>query len=905
MVNLIKHIIKSKIVTGLFLMGVFILSHHTANAYVSASTQQSLANQSAAQAAQREQRALLDRLLEANTVQSSVLANYCDRADTPQDVKNKCASRNRAVTAANDGRSVAGQELTLEQRVGQAQEAARLSQEIIASAGANANLDQESRDQLDQIGQNLDQAGQPTPSPTATTKPKPKGTCTFSWSFSLMRCIDMGIAWLFTLIGWVFSWVLWLANLVFNISIVVSIKNFSSIANMPGVLTGWRIIRDLMNLVFIASLFYIAISTILQTSNANWKKQVPSIVIAALLINFSMLFTRVMIDASNLLAFTFYSNLAPAGAVTGAPDISTELFQNMNLLGNEKLTMGSIKPGAPDGDPGLDNLTTWEIISGGIGKIVMYLVASFVLIVAAILFIIRTVVLTFLLILSPLAFIGMIMPKFASHGSKWWGELSNQLIFAPAYMVCFFVVVQIIRQSQGLKTAIGNEGSVIMFFIIINGLLLGCIFIAKSMGVKGTAFAEKIAKPLTTGAGLAIGGAAVRNTIGRGAAKLGDDNRFIKALSLNNAPVVGGLGRIAARGMKAGLGTITAKTGYDAKLEREAKEAKEFKKPNEALRYMSGLNADSRKKVYEDMTADQKIGLENEIKRQEEVRYRTQNSLPTTGPLSPAHQAALNAQVARNSQMMTLTDLRQGLSAEKQAEIIKRRTNATDQLASFASVPDANKQNEIFEKLSAYDRAAIIREVDAQVARGVAGSAANQAAINRAKGLLTPEEKAKTDEEGKKQKNKDDLDRNKVALQAAGITPAAAKTILDTMSHDQISDLGPEILSLNHVIEHLDQSIVEKAQGKMNQAQRDNVYSFMSANRASVDPNAFNYVMYNPKGASYRNSAAGRAPTPTSAPTPPSWSNPRNITFTNNRWEATDPSGGQPAYFDGKDWIRF
>ena len=63
---------------------------------------------------------------------------------------------------------------------------------------------------------------------------------------------------------------------------------------------GWKILRDIANLSFIFILLYVAIRTIFGDGGA--KKTIITVVIMALLLNFSLFFCRVIIDASNILA---------------------------------------------------------------------------------------------------------------------------------------------------------------------------------------------------------------------------------------------------------------------------------------------------------------------------------------------------------------------------------------------------------------------------------------------------------------------------------------------------------------------------------------------------------------------------------------------------------------------------
>src|SRR3972149_11518169 len=70
-------------------------------------------------------------------------------------------------------------------------------------------------------------------------------------------------------------------------------------------------------MLFIFVLLYVAIGTILGLSKVNWKKTLVLIVIAALLINFSLFFTKIIVDASNILAWAFYQGISTCTTSSG------------------------------------------------------------------------------------------------------------------------------------------------------------------------------------------------------------------------------------------------------------------------------------------------------------------------------------------------------------------------------------------------------------------------------------------------------------------------------------------------------------------------------------------------------------------------------------------------------------
>ncbi|MBU4536854.1 hypothetical protein KJ603_02325 [Patescibacteria group bacterium] len=167
---------------------------------------------------------------------------------------------------------------------------------------------------------------------------------------------------------------------------------------------------------------------------------------------------------------------------------------------------------------------------------IFLLITAFVFLSAAIMFLIRTVTLMILMMISPIAFIGMVLPNTSGYAKQWWSELLHQSMFAPIYMMFIYITATAIN-TPGFKAVLANTGNgnnfaslftgggavtVVFNFILIIGLLLGALISAKSLGAKGANFATEKA-----GAGLgklAFGTSAWlgRRTLGAGASRIAD-----------------------------------------------------------------------------------------------------------------------------------------------------------------------------------------------------------------------------------------------------------------------------------------------------------------------------------------------------------------------------------------------
>jgi|GEM_PF-2958006 len=334
-------------------------------------------------------------------------------------------------------------------------------------------------------------------------------------SLAEMECFSWGSGFNFTACAVKFLYfilvlpsgiVLWLAGKTLDISVGLSLTD--AIYSAGYIKTGWVVCRDFANLFFIFILLYIAIATILQLSSYGAKQMLVKFVAIAIFINFSLLISGFIINASNILAREFYNKLSQPKANINF------VLSNVEIQGVSAIFMYSFQPAkllGPDGFGKIKSLKDSGQITDvtfGISLIVLFLfafvvelVAAFVLLTAAVLFIIRIAVLSILMILAPIAFLSMLLPKMGSHANKWWDKLFNQSFFAPAYLFLFYLAAQMIssdfvkgigdlavkvaNQSQGIAQFLGIILSVLIPFIIVVVFMLMAITIAKEMGAVG------------------------------------------------------------------------------------------------------------------------------------------------------------------------------------------------------------------------------------------------------------------------------------------------------------------------------------------------------------------------------------------------------------------------------------
>jgi hypothetical protein len=131
------------------------------------------------------------------------------------------------------------------------------------------------------------------------------GTCSFSPfsdGGSFVSCLEWAFYGLILYPSGLFAD---LTGNLFDVFVAYSISSDSyTNANGQFINQGWGVIRDIANVMFIFILLYIAIRHILQMGSSNTKRLLTSLIIAALLINFSLFFSKVIIDAGNIFSQT-------------------------------------------------------------------------------------------------------------------------------------------------------------------------------------------------------------------------------------------------------------------------------------------------------------------------------------------------------------------------------------------------------------------------------------------------------------------------------------------------------------------------------------------------------------------------------------------------------------------------
>lgn len=267
-----------------------------------------------------------------------------------------------------------------------------------------------------------------------------------------------------------------------------------------GVVKGWEVLRDLVNMFFILILLVVAFATVLNIEKYSIKAILPRLVIVALLINFSLPLVYVVVDASQIAMFGFYN--AMTNGLDGSCKWASPGVCFSNLAGISDLLIGTSDPSATEGAT-----DAWKRVTNLLMAIIFMLVFIVVVVAGALLLVVRIVGIWIAAVLSPLAIFSKILPGTSFFYNEWSKKFLQYTFFGPLYV--FFLWISLIllqhlpnfMDTQGITkvdNVFGNEstskfisqGSNVLQFIMVVVLLLWSFTITRKLGIK---YGEKIA----------------------------------------------------------------------------------------------------------------------------------------------------------------------------------------------------------------------------------------------------------------------------------------------------------------------------------------------------------------------------------------------------------------------------
>ncbi len=198
----------------------------------------------------------------------------------------------------------------------------------------------------------------------------------------------------------------------------------------------WAIFRDITNVIFVIFLLVVIYSQITGAGISNYgiKKVLPKIIVSAILINLSYIICALLVDVSNVVGASLrdlFSSIENSVTATGLLASSNMTSTNLNYVAITSALAGGVAVGgvalAVAGGLGYAFFSLLAILFGAVISILI----AFITISA------RQAFVYILIMISPLAFVCLLLPNTEGWFRKWKSALSQMLFFYPMFAALF------------------------------------------------------------------------------------------------------------------------------------------------------------------------------------------------------------------------------------------------------------------------------------------------------------------------------------------------------------------------------------------------------------------------------------------------------------------------------------
>ena len=569
------------------------------------------------------------------------------------------------------------------------------------------------------------------------------GTKVKAFAQDALGYVLAGIA---VLITWVNHTVVGLAGALFEVTLAELVGNLGEYIGGESetgksIEQAWLLFKSLANLVFIFLILFVAIKIILRGNGFGDKRLLGGIVVIALFMNFSLLFTKTFINVSNALSISIYN------AITHGDTTSTRKSIGVTLVSHLKLTTFSNsdlpKQMADIGDNFTSNSLQFIM---ALFATPLFWITALGLTFTAVMLIARMISFIFLMILSPVAFVAAILPGTKGFWQKWLNRLVSNSLSLPVLLVFLYLTLIL---AGGLSASFDNSGAVfsdlykvlgnvfttasadqvmaeaaeaivgVMKLLINYSIIMASLFFAfwgsRKIGISGASWATAAADTKTKmikyglrpaqggaraagrgaaqtgrvagGTVLKAGGAATgllgRNTLGKG----GD--AIAKSDAARNLAARKGIMGLLGRGMQGGGNRLASASyggsegGLEGRRKMASAEAERLLALRQSLGEFSSKKEQKVKNKYDQSRALQKNAIqkrkaiENELKDSQKEEIEMIQDLVTSG-VANASQKTSYDNADREVKTLEKKKRKDGaLSATDEANLARAKKNLT------------------------------------------------------------------------------------------------------------------------------------------------------------------------------------------------------------------------------------
>jgi hypothetical protein len=190
---------------------------------------------------------------------------------------------------------------------------------------------------------------------------------------------------------------------------------------------GWVILRNISNIFFILALLWVGLRTLFQVDDAAKSREfIKRLIIAAIMVNFSLVIGQAIVGIADTVQAQF---------LPGDTEVVETLGYKLMVDPIVVFRGGSDSLADPSGN--FDNNALASDLPKAIIMLVLAVAAFFAFVALIAFMMVRLAALWILYMLSPLAYVGQILPQTSKYADQWWEEFIKYAFAVP--IMAFFL----------------------------------------------------------------------------------------------------------------------------------------------------------------------------------------------------------------------------------------------------------------------------------------------------------------------------------------------------------------------------------------------------------------------------------------------------------------------------------
>ncbi len=270
----------------------------------------------------------------------------------------------------------------------------------------------------------------------------------------------------------------------FGINMVPELLTIKPFVTNKTVQQVWPIVLGITNLGFMLALVLIGLFTALRLDiGGGVRRLLPRLLLAALLVNFSLVIAGLIVDASRVVMAATIIIFPNEGGLS-------KLTDNLAIKGQIPVVLTAVKAFFPDGagqgaTEFLHMLVAW--------------VAALAIMVVAFLLIVRYIVIVLLLITSPLAYLFLALPAAGQWARRWWTTFLRYVILGPVILVLLLGAISVQQLDlsgffpSGADIAKAEAIGILLKFLVMTSAIVLAALAGRQAGILGAAMAINVA----------------------------------------------------------------------------------------------------------------------------------------------------------------------------------------------------------------------------------------------------------------------------------------------------------------------------------------------------------------------------------------------------------------------------